>query len=76
MSRMIHQKYRSKHTEMKCLNNIQKNKIIKVKKITFQNFKKISEYFTKPINVSVEDMDKLEEKEIMKQRPFKTALYD
>ena len=62
---------------MENLNNIQKNRILKVKKslLEFEDFgevndreikirKYIQELFTKPINMSVKDMDKCEEKEM------------
>ena len=62
---------------MEHLNNIQKNRILKVKKslLEFEDFgevndreikirKYIQELFTKPINMSIKDMDKFEEKEM------------
>ena len=62
---------------MEHLNNIQKNRILKVKKslLEFEDFgevndreikirKYIQELFTKPINMSIKDMDKFEDKEM------------
>ena len=39
-----------------------------------KNQKEIEELFFKSSNVSIEDMDKFEEKEMMKMRPFTKAL--
>ena len=77
MDHLRHKKYKSEHTEMEHLNNIWKNRILKVKKslLEFEDFgevndkeikirKYIQELFTKPINMSVKDMDKFEEKEM------------
>ena len=42
-----------------------------------KNRKEIETLFLKPINVSIDDMDKFEEKEMTKKRPFaKNTWYD
>ena len=60
MNHSTHQKYKNKQ-----LNNTPKTRILKVKKSRL----KLKNDF-KPINVSIDDMDKFEEKELTKKRAF------
>ena len=67
MNHLMHQSYKSKQ-----LNNTQKNRALKVKNSPLE----LEEYF-KPITISIDDMYKLEEKEIMKKRTItKNTWYD
>ena len=65
MSRSIQQNYKHKH-----LNNTQKDRLLKVKNSLIE----LKKYF-KPINVSIDDMDKFEEKEIQKRTIAKNPCY-
>ena len=84
MDHFKHQNYKSKYIEMKYLNNKRIQKIVKVnnsllelekvfKKLKDKEIKirkEIEKIFNKLMNASIEDMDKFEEREMMKKRPF------
>ena len=83
--------YKNKNIERKCLKNMQKNQLLKVKNIFLELEKdlielrdielkdrevkikrEIEELFFKPLIVSIDDMDKFEQKEMKKIRSIKT----
>ena len=79
--------YKNKNTERKYLNNMQKNQFLKVKNSLLElenDFielkdkevkikREIEELFFKLITVSIDDMDKFEQKEMKKKRPIKNT---
>ena len=62
MNRSRHQNNKKEHTEMKCLNSTRKNRIVKANNSSLE----LKRDF-KPINVSVDGMNKFEGKEITKR---------
>ena len=64
--------YKNKNIERKCLNNMRKNQYLKVG----NSFIELEELFFKSIIVSIDDMDKLEQKEMKKIRPIKNTWCD
>ena len=65
MNYSIHQNYKNDYTEIKYLNNTRKNRVLKVKNSPLESKKDF-----KPIKVSMDDMDKFEEKQITEKRTF------
>ena len=62
MNRSRHQNIKKEHTEMTCLNSTRKNRILKAINSSLE----LKRDF-KPINVSVDGMNKFEGKEITKR---------
>ena len=75
MDHLTDQNYKNEHNEIKYLNNIPKNRFYRIKRQGNKNWEGIRRAIFKQINISIDDMDKLEEKK-SKKRPFAKSTWD